>query len=95
MTTREALLARIDAYLASKGMTDRQFGEQVMRDPKFMLNLRRGSRGVTLATIERIEAFIDGRPVEPPRRRRQDLHDAPPAPPLDTAEPASFPKEAA
>ena len=73
MKTREALLGAIDAWQKLHGLNDRQFGERVMNDPKFLLNLRRGSRGVTLATIERIEDVIAGRDLEPirPRRRRR------------------------
>lgn len=56
MTTREALLAGIEAFLLRSGMTERQFGVAAVNDHKFLARLREQS--VTLDRIERAEAFM-------------------------------------
>jgi hypothetical protein len=70
MTTKQALLERVDLYLRDKNMTERAFGQQVMSDPKFIWSLRNGRRSIRLSTLDRIEAFMAGQPFEPPRPRR-------------------------
>jgi len=57
MDTRAALLARIDAFLAERQMTERAFGLTVAHNHKLVSRLR-GGYGVTLGTIERINSFI-------------------------------------
>ncbi|MDT8333019.1 hypothetical protein RQ831_18355 [Roseomonas gilardii] len=73
MTTRETLLARIDAFLDQRKMSASAFGVQIMGDPKFLRSLRSGKRGLRLSTIERIEAFISGQEMQPRRSRHQEL----------------------
>ena len=57
--TRAELLARVDAFLRETRMTPRAFGVQAVSDHNFVTKLR-GGRGVTLTTIGKAEAFMDG-----------------------------------
>lgn len=59
MDTRTFFLARVDAYLATAGMTERQLGQQAVGNPKILQRVRRGTH-VTTDTIERIERFMAG-----------------------------------
>lgn len=56
MKTREAILSRIEAFIAANGMTERRFGLLAANDHKFVDRLRRQS--VTLARIEAAERFM-------------------------------------
>ncbi len=60
MTFREAILARIGAYLAATSMSERSFGLHVCGDHKLVSRLR--SRSVTLDRIEKAEAFMRDNP---------------------------------
>lgn len=63
MSLREALLARIHEHLARTGMTPGQFSHEVARDYGWVRRLERGQ--VSLRSIERAEAFLEGRPLPP------------------------------
>lgn len=58
MSTREAVLARVEAFIASRGISPRQFSIQAVGDHRFVGRLRSG-KGVTLTVIERAEKFMD------------------------------------
>lgn len=57
MSTREAVLARVEAFIAERGMSARQFSLDAVGDHRFVGRLRSGS-GVTLTVIERAEAYM-------------------------------------
>lgn len=61
MDAREAILAKVERYLAASGLTAHQFGMQAVRNHKLVSRLR-GGNGVTLTTVERVEAFIRDNP---------------------------------
>jgi len=63
MSTRDTLLAQIDAYLARTKMSGRAFSLLVGRDHKWLSRLRQGL--VTLQSIERAEAVLRGEVTEP------------------------------
>lgn len=56
-STREALVRKIEAFLAETGMSERQFGICVNNDHKFMKRLRSGA-GITLTVIEKAERVM-------------------------------------
>lgn len=60
MTFREAILARISAYLSETAMSERSFGLHVCGDHKLVSRLR--SSSVTLDRIEKAEAFMRDHP---------------------------------
>lgn len=57
--TSEDLLAEIDSFLARPdvGITETTFGRLAVNDGKFVGRLRDG-KGLTLATAEKVRAFI-------------------------------------
>jgi hypothetical protein len=71
--TTKALLARIDAFIAESGMTERRFGIAVSNNHKLIPRLRAGF-GINSNTQDRINAFLAGRELPPlvPRRAKQD-----------------------
>jgi hypothetical protein len=70
MTTREAIVSRVEAFLAQHRMSERRFGLLVCNDHKLVDRLRRDS--VTLARIEAAERFMDGyQPSAAPPRAPQ------------------------
>lgn len=72
MTTREALIEKIDAFLAERRMTGRAFSLLVGRDHKWLARLRRGQ--VTLQAIERAEAVLRGEVTQPMAPKRAPAH---------------------
>lgn len=56
--TREHILARIDAFLDTGSMSEREFGLRAVSDHKFVTRLRDRNIGVTLTNIEKAEAFM-------------------------------------
>ena len=56
MKTRQTILACIEAFLARHAMSERRFGLEAVEDHKLLSRLRAGR--VTLATIEKAEAFM-------------------------------------
>jgi hypothetical protein len=61
MSIRAAILARIEKYLAASGMGSQRFGRIAVGDEKLVRRLRSG-KGVTLTTVERLEAFMRDHP---------------------------------
>lgn len=59
MSTREAVLSRVEAFIATHAISGRQFGIKAVGDHRFVPRLRSGA-GVTLRLIERAEAYMDG-----------------------------------
>lgn len=59
MTTIEALLKEIDAFLREAEMAETTFGRHAVNDGKFVGRLREGA-GVTVATVDRVRAYIEG-----------------------------------
>ena len=57
MTMKTALLKRIDRFTGEAGIAESTFGRLAVNDGKFVPRLRKGG-GVTVATVERVEAFI-------------------------------------
>lgn len=57
MDARKTLLDKIEAYLSASGVSARQFGIDAVNDHKLVGRLR-ARKGVTLTTIERVEAFM-------------------------------------
>ena len=57
-TMSEHFLARVEAFLVATGTKPSVFGQCAVGDSAFLLNLRRG-RSPTLATADKILAYID------------------------------------
>ena len=58
MTVQSELLAEIEAFLAEReGMAETTFGRLAVNDGKLVRRLRDGAN-MTLATIDRVKAFI-------------------------------------
>ena len=58
MSTRSEQFRRdVEEFLDVSGIKSSEFGRQALGDPSFIVNLRRG-RSPTLATVERVDAFI-------------------------------------
>ncbi len=70
-TVSEEFRAQIEAFLATSGFKPSEFGRQAVGDRSFVLNLRRG-RSPTLATVDRVLAFIRGFETRPRRRARTE-----------------------
>ena len=58
MMTPAEFLARVEAFLASEGISASAFGVQTLRDPSFVFDLRKG-RAVSLDIACQIQAFMD------------------------------------
>ena len=56
MTKREQLISEIEAFCLAKGLSDREFSEIAVQNPKFMPRLRRNV--VTSRSMETAEAFV-------------------------------------
>jgi hypothetical protein len=70
MSTREKLLAAIDAFLARHEMPQSQFGIEAMRDPSFVMRLRAGGQ-LRSDTIDKVEEFIRDYKQARPKMRPQ------------------------
>ncbi len=57
MSTIQTLRAEIDCFLAETGMKKTVFGRAALNDGAFVKRLQDGG-GVTLATADRVRAFI-------------------------------------
>ncbi|MCX7366319.1 MAG: hypothetical protein NTV97_31510 [Alphaproteobacteria bacterium] len=66
-TMSEQFLARVEAFLANTGTKPSIFGQYAVGDTAFLLNLRRG-RSPTLATADKVLAYIDKLELEATRR---------------------------
>lgn len=67
--TTQALLKRIDAFLAETGMSERRFGIAVSNNHKLVSRLRAGF-GIHSDTQDRINWFLEGRELPPLASRR-------------------------
>lgn len=70
MSTISDLLREIEAFCEEIGIAEATFGSRAVRDGKFVGRLRDG-KGVTIATIDRVRAYIAAeraRPAKPKRR---------------------------
>lgn len=54
----DTLLEEIEAYLKATGETPAGFGKAALKDPSFVLRLRRG-RNYTMATYRKVMKFIE------------------------------------
>jgi hypothetical protein len=52
------LLEKIEAFLKAKGMSATAFGKAALGDPRFVSDLRKGTRSVTMRTNDTVLAFI-------------------------------------
>lgn len=57
MSSRDTLLAEIEAFLRGSGMSATRFGETIMNDRRFVARLRNGG-DVTLGTADRVRRFM-------------------------------------
>jgi len=67
-TFSERFTSRVEAFLAETGTKPTEFGRSSVGDASFVLNLRRG-RSPTLATADRVLAYIDRLEAETARRQ--------------------------
>jgi hypothetical protein len=77
MSSAEALLGEIDAFLQRTGMTQTQFGEESMNNRSFVRQLRNGG-GVTLRTLDKVRAYMAewGEKKSRRQKRRTEAHAA-------------------
>jgi hypothetical protein len=66
-TMSDQFRKRVEAFLEASGFKPTEFGRQAVGDPSFVLNLRRG-RSPTLATADKVLAFIPASEALPKRR---------------------------
>jgi len=87
MTKREQLIGEIAAFCASRGLSEREFSEIAVQNPKFMGRLRRGI--VTSRSMDVAETFMwqnalsgasDFKQMLDTRRRKLPTRDVFPAP---------------
>lgn len=57
MDTKAQLLAEVEAFIQARQLSDTAFGLHAVNDGKFVRRLR-GGANMTLATIDRVRAFI-------------------------------------
>jgi predicted transcriptional regulator len=69
-TLTEQFHSTVEEFLERTGFKPTEFGRQSVGDPSLVLNLRRG-RSPTLATADRILAFIREADATASRRRRR------------------------
>jgi hypothetical protein len=67
-TTREKLLAEVEAYLEATGWTDADLGLRAMNNSAFVFRLR-GGRNFRIDTVDRIRKFMRDNP--PPKKNRR------------------------
>ena len=69
MTSREKLLAEIEAFLEASGLSAAAFGVQSLNDPAIVYDIRRG-KNVRLDTADRLREFMTAwkPPKKNPRR---------------------------
>ncbi len=70
MSTRDQILAEIEAFLERHKMSAGEFGIQCMRNPSFVYRLRRG-QGILDSSIDRARAFMAEHDKRPLARRRK------------------------
>lgn len=57
MSTVKSLIAEIEAFCGDAEIAEATFGTRAAKDGKFVKRLR-GGAGVTLATVEKVQAYI-------------------------------------
>lgn len=57
MTTRETILAEIEAFCRQQGMAESTFGRLAVNDGKFVDRLREG-KNIGLNTVDRVSDYI-------------------------------------
>jgi 2,4-dienoyl-CoA reductase-like NADH-dependent reductase (Old Yellow Enzyme family) len=57
MTSREAFLAEIEAFIRKAGYSATRFGREALKDPRFVHDLREG-RSPSIDTVERVRNFM-------------------------------------
>jgi hypothetical protein len=65
----EQFLTRVETFLSTSGIKVSEFGRHTVGDPSFVANLRRG-RSPTLATVDKVLAYIDRLEAESAKRSR-------------------------
>lgn len=70
MSTKEALLIEIDAFLKRTGIAPTRFGEESCGERSLLKRLRRGGR-ISTDTYDRIKSYMHARRHERPRHRAQ------------------------
>ncbi|MFQ5535612.1 MAG: hypothetical protein ACE5EM_12415 [Sphingomonadales bacterium] len=65
MTWRDDLISEIREYCRQAGLAETTFGRRAMNDGKFVGRLA-GGAGITMASIERIRAYIRDNPPQSP-----------------------------
>lgn len=63
MDTQSQLLSEIEGFLSTRKMAETTFGRAAVNDGKFVGRLRVG-KNMTLATIDRVRAFIRDQQAE-------------------------------
>ncbi len=71
MATVANLLSEIEAYCKDAAIRESTFGTKAVNDGKFVARLRDGA-GVTVATVERVRAYIAQHPKEMRESRGAD-----------------------
>ena len=66
----EAFRKRVETFLEATSLKPSEFGRQAIGDPSFVLNLRRG-RSPTLATADKVEAYITRVESDETRKRNR------------------------
>lgn len=65
MNIAEQFRSQVENYLAASEMTPTKFGQEVLRDPRFVFQLRQG-RSCSAKTMDRVLAYMAQN--EPTRR---------------------------
>ena len=69
MSTRDKLLAEIDAYLAASGINQSDFGERAMGNRSFVARLRHGMN-ITIESMDKVRAWMASHPLDRPTPKK-------------------------
>jgi hypothetical protein len=69
MSTVKSLIAEIEAFCKEADIAEATFGTRAAKDGKFVKRLR-GGAGVTLLTVEKVQAYIAEQRKLMPRPKR-------------------------
>ena len=75
MSTRDEILAEIEAFLVRHNMSAGAFGIKCMRNPSFVYRLRDG-QGIMDTTIDKARSFMRAYDKRPLGRRRTESRSA-------------------
>lgn len=75
MSTRDKLLAEIDAYLAASGINQSDFGERAMGNRSFVARLRHGMN-ITIESMDKVRAWMASHPLDRPTPKKRARADA-------------------